>query len=221
MKLYYAPGSSYSQRVVVALYEKNIGFTPVAVSLNDPGERARYRALAPFGKVPLLDTGDGRLIPEASIIIEYLDLLHPGSRLIPEDARTALEVRLAERIVDVYLNGGRQTVFDEVQRPQEQRRGDTVAKGRSFVEAGCRALELRLLAGPWLGGADFSLADCAAAATFAQLGLLFRWQRFPRLQEYTTRLAERPTVMRVRREAADQTTHMLSCLRYPLPVEDL
>lgn len=220
MKLYYAPASSYSQRVLVALYEKNIEFTPIVVNLNDSQERARYRALAPFGKVPLLDTGDG-LMPEASIIIQYLDLRHHGARLVPDDPQAALDVRLAERIVDVYLNGGRQAVFDEAQRPPEQRRADTLAKGRSFVEAGCRALEARLKKGPWLGGASFSLADCAAAATFAQLGLLFRWQRFPRLDEYTTRLAERPTVMRVRREAADQTTHMLGSLRYPLPVEDL
>ena len=220
MKLYYAPASSYSQRVLVALYEKNTEFTPIVVNLGDSSERARYRALAPFGKVPLLDTDRG-LIPEASIIIQYLDLIHPGSKLVPDDALLALEVRLIERIVDVYLNGGRQAVFDEAQRAPEQRRPDTIAKGRSFIELGCRALEARLLARQWLGGDSFSLADCAAAATFAQLGLLFRWQRFARLHEYTTRLADRPSVARVRRETADATDRMLATLPYSLPKEDL
>lgn len=39
----------------------------------DPEERAQYREVHPMGKVPLLVVDDDHLIPESSIIIEYLD----------------------------------------------------------------------------------------------------------------------------------------------------
>jgi glutathione S-transferase len=79
MKLYYAPASSYSQRVLIALYEKQINFDAIEVNLFDPFE--------------------------ACIIIEYLDRHFPNKpQLIPEDLEQALEVRSIARIIDVYIN---------------------------------------------------------------------------------------------------------------------
>src|SRR3546814_9887564 len=56
--------------------------------------------LWPIGKFPLLREG-GRVVPEATSIIEYLHVHHPGPvRLIPEDAEAALEVRRLDRFFD-------------------------------------------------------------------------------------------------------------------------
>lgn len=74
MKLYYAPASSYSQRVLIALYEKNAAFTPIEVDLFNPEARARYTQINPFAKIPTLETNDGHVLFEACVIIEYLDL---------------------------------------------------------------------------------------------------------------------------------------------------
>ena len=60
------------------------------VTLRSPdNEVLRY---GPAGKVPALLTDDGRLITESLVICAYLDTLHDGRRLIPDDdpARTAL-----------------------------------------------------------------------------------------------------------------------------------
>jgi glutathione S-transferase len=44
---------------------------------------ADYRAIAPFGQVPALRTGDGTLLTELSAILPYLADLRPESALLP------------------------------------------------------------------------------------------------------------------------------------------
>ena len=73
MKLYYFPLSTYSQKVLTALYEKGAEFESEQVRLFDEAERERYREIYPLGRIPLLVLDDGHLIPESSIIVEYLD----------------------------------------------------------------------------------------------------------------------------------------------------
>ena len=73
MKLYYYPLSTYCQKVLIALYEKSVDFTPERVSLMDDAERDAYRKIYPLGKIPLLVLDDGHWVPESSIIVEYLD----------------------------------------------------------------------------------------------------------------------------------------------------
>ena len=50
MKLHYNPISTYSQKVLIALYEKGLEFEPEIVSLMDADARARYREVYPMGK---------------------------------------------------------------------------------------------------------------------------------------------------------------------------
>ncbi len=54
MKLYYHPLSTYSQKVLIALYEKDIEFTPEIVNLMDAEDHSRYRETYPMGKAPCL-----------------------------------------------------------------------------------------------------------------------------------------------------------------------
>src|ERR1700759_3078740 len=117
MKLYFAPASSYSQRVLIALVEKQARFDAIEIDLFDAAARARHAAVNPFLKVPALETDDGRILHEACVCIEHVALACPGPRLLPADPARALEVRFLERVVDVYLNAGRQALFDDSQRP--------------------------------------------------------------------------------------------------------
>ena len=73
MKLYCALPSPYSQKVLIAFKEKGIKFDPEYVNLMDPEKHAEYKKFYPIGKVPLLVLEDGYMIPESSIIVEYLD----------------------------------------------------------------------------------------------------------------------------------------------------
>lgn len=216
MKLYYAPASSYSQRVLIALYEKKANFIPVEVNLFDAQERELYLQINRFGKVPTLETDRGQVLFEASVIIEYLDQHFQNEpRLIPQDPERALEVRMLERIVDVYINTGREALFADTQRPVEERGGKEVVKAQRLLETACALLDERLFGRTWLAG-EFSLADCAAAPTLAYLRMVKSYKHLPRLADYVKRLESRPSVAQVQRSGRNQMMQMLSALPNPL-----
>lgn len=223
MKLYYAPASSYSQRVLIALHEKEIDFIPIEVNLFDPEARSQYLQTNPFGKVPTLITDEGQRLYEACIIIEYLDKCRDSQkkRLIPEDAKLALEVRMLERTIDVYINGGREALFADTQRPPEERGKKQVVKAQRLLETACTLLDEKLADRTWLAGEDFSLADCAAAPTLNYLRMVYNYKRFSNLINYVKRLESRPSVIKVFNSGRQQMKKMLSALPYPLQLVSL
>ena len=135
MKLYYAPASSYSQRVLIALYEKELDFIPIEVNLFDAESRKQYLQINRFGKIPTLITDDGEVILEASIQIEYLDNYQNQIPLIPKDLKANLEMRMLERIIDVYVNGGREALFKDSQRSPSERGKKEVVKAKRLLES--------------------------------------------------------------------------------------
>src|SRR5689334_23877692 len=94
------PLSSYCWKVLIALYEKEVAFELRLVDFGDPDSRAAFAALWPMAKMPVLeDVARGVVVPETTIIIDYLDTHHPGAiRLIPEGVEAARDVRLWDRI---------------------------------------------------------------------------------------------------------------------------
>src|SRR5579875_2375332 len=95
--LYAHPFSSYCQKVLIALYENDISFELRLLSSENPQAMAELAAFWPMKRFPVL-VDEGKPVLESSIIIEHLALHHPGPvRLIPQDARAALDVRMMDR----------------------------------------------------------------------------------------------------------------------------
>ncbi|MBD2775823.1 glutathione S-transferase family protein [Iningainema tapete] len=222
MKLYYAPASSYSQRVLIAMYEKGVNFTPISVNLFDPDFREKYMQINLFSKIPTLMTEKNNVIFEANIIIEYLEQNFPNtSRLIPLDSERAIEVRMLERIIDVYINSGREALFADTQRPLEERGKKEVLKAKRLLETALELLDEKLAERTWLGGSEFTIADCAAAPTLAYLRMVYNYKHLENLTNYVRRLEKRPSVAVVFNAGREQMTQMLSTLRYPLQLVSL
>jgi glutathione S-transferase len=222
MKLYYAPASSYSQRVLIALYEKQIDFDAIEVNLFDPEERSRYLQINPFGKIPTLVTDDGQIIFEACIIIEYLDRHFPNKpQLIPEDLERALEVRAIARIIDVYINTGREALFADTQRAIEERGSKEVIKAKRLLETACVLLDEKLQKRIWLAGENFSLADCTAAPVLAYLRIVYDYKHLSRLTNYVKRLEARSSVAKVQSEGREQMKKMLASLKYAIELVEI
>ena len=200
------PLSSFCQKVLIALYELEVPFEFRLLDLADAGERAAHLARWPKGKMPVLEDPGAKLaLPETSIIIEYLDRHHGGGhRLLPADADACLDVRLWDRICDLY-------VMLPMQRAVAARivHGDTELASQvrqdvgDELEVAYGLLEARLAGRTWLGGDSFTMADCAAmpALFYASAVREFEAGR-PALAAYVRRLFERPPVARVLREAA-------------------
>ena len=217
MQLYYAPASSYSQRVLIALYEKNADFIPIEVNLFDAEARDEYLQINPFAKIPTLITDKGKVLFEASIIIEYLEQNWQNPPyLIPLEPEKSLEVRMLERMIDVYINSGREALFADSQRPLTERGGKEVVKAKWLLEKAIAQLDERLENRTWLAGEEFSLADCTAAPTLAYLPIVYNYKHLSNLTEYLKRLESRPSISKTFNTGRNQMTQMLSQLPYPL-----
>ena len=99
MKLYTFFRSSASFRVRIALNHKGLTYEHAGVSL-PKGEHleAGYKSVNPQGLVPALEDG-GRLVTQSLAIIEYLDEVHPGPKLLPVAPLDRAYVRAFAQII--------------------------------------------------------------------------------------------------------------------------
>eukprot|EP01036_Dinobryon_divergens_P001910 gene1909-2508_t len=87
----------------MALYENGQRFEFRSLGRNSPQHAADWLQRWPLAKFPLLVDGE-RNVVETSIIIEYLQMAHPGAvRLLPDGASEALDVRFLDRFFDLHV----------------------------------------------------------------------------------------------------------------------
>ncbi|WP_423455005.1 glutathione S-transferase family protein [Ottowia sp. VDI28] len=201
LTLYYHPLASYCHKALVALYELGSPFDKRLIDLSQPADRDELQAVWPLRKFPVLrDTGRNQMVPEASIIIEYLDLHYPGAeKLLPSSAADALAVRQWDRVFDLHVQGPMQDIVND---RLFERHGD-MQPAREALSAAYGIIDAQLASGTaWICGEQFSLADCAAApALFYASTLQAFGQEEHHLRRYFDRLMDRPSVAQVLSEA--------------------
>jgi glutathione S-transferase len=195
LTLYAHPFSSYCQKVLVALWENDTPFT--YRHLEQPGAAEERAALWPFGRFPVL-TDDGETVAESTIIIEHLDLHHPGRvRLLPEPRDVALEVRFMDRFFDHYVMTPMQKPVFEALRADGSRRHDAMSEACQALDTAYAWLEKKLSGRIWAAGDVFSMADCAAAPSLFYADWVHPIApAFPRVRDYRAQLLARPSFAR-------------------------
>ena len=202
LALYGHPFSSYTQKALVALYENHTSFEFRCIGPDSPEHVAEWLRRWPLGKFPLLVDGE-RDIVETSIIIEYLQLVHPGPvRLLPADPMAALEVRFLDRFFDLHVMDAMQIAVDSAlgRIPVTSEEGLVIARER--LARAYAWLEGALAGRAWAAGGDFTMADCAAAPFLFYADWVHRIpEAFPVLRAYRARLLARPSFARAVEEA--------------------
>lgn len=204
LTLHFHPLASYCWKALIALYENDVPFAPNLVDLGNPAERAALVRLWGIGKFPVLqDDARGEIVPESSIIIEYLDRHHGGrTRLIPADPDKALQVRLRDRFFDLYVHLPMQKIVVDRMRPDGKRDPHGVEEARAQLKTSYAMVEQQMAGGGWAIGADFTLADCAAAPSLFYANMAEPFGDSHRnVAAYLERLKARPSVARVLKEA--------------------
>lgn len=197
MQLYGHPFSSYTQKALIAFYENHIPFEFLNLSPDNPDVYAEFARRWPIRKFPLLVEGE-RQVMEATSVIEYLEIHHPGpTRLIPSDADAAVEVRMLDRFFDNYINRPQQDIVFNQLRPEADRDPYSVNEARTALETAYAWLDQRMDAREWASGKAFSLADCAAAPALFYADWTHRIdEKFHNVHAYRARLLERPSFAR-------------------------
>ena len=199
LTFFYAPGTiALASHIALeesgAVYEaKRLNF-----ATNDQ-RKPDYLAVNPKGRVPALVTGQG-ILTETPAILVYIAQMFPEARLIPEND----PFRFAElQAFNSYLCS---TVHvAHAHRPRGSRWADDESALESMKKkvpqnmGDCFDLiENTYFKGPWVMGADYTIAD-------PYLFTIANWleadgvdpRRFPKVLEHRARMGQRPAVKAV------------------------
>jgi len=179
LELYQFWRSSASYRVRIALNLKALPYVTHGVHLTKEGGdqwKAAYRELNPQSRVPTL-VHDGQRISQSLAIIEYLDEVFPGTRLIPKDPIDRAQVRMLSQIIACDIQPLQNT--STTKYLTEQLKLDEAAVTvwlREWITRGLDAYHAHLARDPVHG--KFSHGDSPSMADCCLIPQLYAAQRF-------------------------------------------
>jgi glutathione S-transferase len=167
MKLFGTPGSPFARKVRIVLEEKAIPHEYVIERPSAPGSRVPQ--FNPLGKVPTLVLDDGRALYDSRVIVEYLDTLGSGPKLVPDVFEQRIEVRRWEALGDGIAEAT-VLVNHEYREPAEKQRAPAwFERQRAKIDRGLAVMEQDLGPGEFCFGGRFTLADVAAGYALGYL----------------------------------------------------
>ena len=202
MKLYTSARAPNPRRVAMFLAEKGVSLETELLDLNKLENRSpAFLAKNPFGRVPVLELDDGRVLSETRAICSYLEGAYPQPNLMGEGFEEHAFIEMADRRVELHLFTGIANCVRHthpglavLEQPQFPEFGAT--QGEKMREW-ARWLDQALAAQPYVAGQRFTIADITAfcAMEFARGLMKFRpgAEGMQHLQAWRDRIAERPS----------------------------
>jgi glutathione S-transferase len=196
MKLTFSPASPFARKVRIAAIElgliDSIEFVPTTVVPGTPNEE--YSKIYPMKKLPALILDNGDVIVDSYVIVEYLDELAGGGKLIPASGAVRWKVKSDHSLLQGMLDSMLLCRYENAVRPEALRwkawsddHWNRAWKGMSRFEQQpemlSRPLDISQIALTCvLGYADFRFADCG-------------WRKaYPKLDAFHQKMLERPSV---------------------------
>ncbi len=156
MKLHTGDLSPYSAKVRMQIYAK--GITDIQFVLDPLFRQGKFSEISPIGRIPVLDTGDGDIIPESEVIAEYLEEVYPEPSMLGKDPRSRAAVRTISRIADIYLMNN---IFMALPQLSRKTRNDAIRDlFVAQIKRGMGALEKLIGTGEFAVGNAMTIADC-------------------------------------------------------------
>jgi glutathione S-transferase len=195
------PFSSYTQKVLIALYADGTEFEYRALDVEKPEPFfAELKGYWPFGKFPVL-VDDGEPVIETSCIIEHLQVHHPGPNDWIPDGDLGRRARFLDRFFDLHVMENMQKIATDPLRPEESRDVFGVEAAHRNLDTAYDWIEPQI-GEAWSVGGSFTLADCAAAPSLFYADWVHPiGAGRPNLAAYRARLLANPAVSRCVEEA--------------------
>lgn len=185
-----APASPYGRKVKIAaaLLGLSDKMQIVVADTNDPAEALRQQN--PLGKIPTLVLEDGSTLYDSRVIVEYLDHVAGGGKLIPRNAAKRFEVLRLQALADGICDAALLQVYemrwrDEALRSQKwlDHHAGKVARGLAVLEANPPKLTKNLNVG-------HLMVACALGYLDLRFGGTWR-KKHPRLRKWLAKFEER------------------------------
>jgi len=183
MKLSFSPASPFARKVRIAAIElgliDRIEFVPTAVV---PGQaNDEYTRVNPLKKLPALILDNGDVIIDSYVIVEYLDELAGGGKLIPASGPNRWKVKSDHSLLQGMLDSMLLCRYERMVRPQGlqwqawsddhwNRAWSGMARFEKQADVLSRPLDIVQIALICvLGYADFRFADCGWRKAYSHL----------------------------------------------------
>ncbi len=199
MKFFFGP-QSCALASHIALEEAGADYEAVKLDLRGGDQqKPEYLKINPKGRVPALVTDRG-ILTENPAILAYIAQTHPAKRLAPlDDAYAFGKIQAFNAYLCATVHVAHAHKLRGYRWADQQSSFDDMKQKVPETVAACFALiENDMLEGPWVAGADFSIAD-------PYLFTLSSWlegdgvdpKRFPKVLDHRNRMAQRPAVRKV------------------------
>jgi len=149
MKLRYSTTSPFVRKIVVTLNELGLDGQVERIPSDVLKREVREKLPNPLGKVPCLETDDGMVLYDSPVIVEYLDSLKGGGKLIPASGKPRWDALRRQAIGDGILENTVLCFIETLRKPERQSAG-WIAHNRGGSERAIKALEAEAdqLSGP-------------------------------------------------------------------------
>jgi glutathione S-transferase len=104
----------------------------------DPNDPLRHDN--PLGKMPVMILDDGRRIYDSRVILEHLDHVDGGGRILPVDWDARLACLTLQALGDGILDASLLVLYEEC-RPEAERSADWLERQRGRIRRGLAALD--------------------------------------------------------------------------------
>lgn len=145
---------------------------------NDPSDSIRKQN--PLGKIPALVLDDGSVLFDSPVILEYLDALAGGGKILPREGKPRWDVLRLHAVADGIMDAALLQVYEKRFRPEEH----WVAKWLDYqAEKVSRALDVLEAAPPAITGTpDMGHIGLACALGYLDLRFEGKWRaKYPKL----------------------------------------
>jgi glutathione S-transferase len=196
MKLLGSLTSPYVRKVRVVMAEKKLDYR---FELTDVwSEESAIAEANPLCKVPCLVMEGGEAVFDSRVIVEYVDMLSPVGKLIPQSGRERVEVRTWEALSDGLIDAAILARLEQTWAGREGARSQAwIDRQMLKVHGALRAMSQGLGERPWCTGNHLTLADIAIGCALGYLDFRFPhidWRSdYPNLARLNEKLVQRPS----------------------------
>lgn len=199
LKLHGISVSNYTNMVKQCLLEKGIEFEQLHAR---PSQEDDFLAMSPMGKIPCLETAEGFLV-ETSVILDYLEEVHPKPPMYPSQAFARAKAREIIRVTELYIELVARRHLGAAFFGRE-RSEEAYTEVRPQVEKGLWAFQQLANFGPYVTGSEFGNADIFVYHAFRLasqiLKRIYDWDimaEIPGLAAHVAAMDERDVTRRV------------------------
>ena len=162
--------SNYYNKVKIALLEKGVPFTEELVKTGSQDEAVL--SATPLGKIPFIRTEHGVLC-ESQAILDYIEARYPNPPLVPADPWQAAKVHELVTFVDLHLELVARELYGKAFFGGELSEANA-ARIQKLLKKNIAGFMRLAKFSPYVAGATFTQADCAAWASLPLVSMATR-----------------------------------------------